>query len=192
MVCGWPPRQPQPREPSSEGRQDLEQRRGDLLRRFLLDPVAGAVDDGAGAEVGAVVGDIGVGVEIRDEAAHGVLGAGDEAAWLRERRGAHLGESGEIPVLIAVAAQRATKAAGLEIGGEVIEIFRRLPRRKGSRIDEGLQERATPRPIGEPPSRLSGSSAGGEKPGRATRSAPEHRNGMGLDSSRLVVAPERS
>ncbi len=85
--------------------------------------MASAVYDPAEAKVTAVIGNIFVEVVVGNETAHDILAAGDEATRLYDRPDTHLRKICKVPLLIAIAVDRTSKATGLEVRHEVIEIF---------------------------------------------------------------------
>ena len=80
--------------------------------------------------------DILVQVATRDEVAHGIAASRDEAARLKNRSGRHVREHLEIPILIAVAVDRAAEAASAEIFCVIVEIVGAQPSRKRIRVNE--------------------------------------------------------
>src|SRR5215831_16420558 len=107
----------------------LQQRRIDLGRTLLLDPVPGAIDDADEPQIGDVLSHHFDEVDAGDEGKNGVKLAGDEGCRPLDAAAHDLRLLGEVELCRTVAVERSAEAALLELPEIVVEISGREPGR---------------------------------------------------------------
>src|SRR5258706_678722 len=116
--------------PLTQRCEESEQQFRHFVGPFLLDPVPGAVDDFADAQIIDPALHVFHQVEVRNELQYSVAPASDETGRPTDARAAHSGQALPIALLVAIAVQRSAEAANLELRDVVVDVLFSQPARQ--------------------------------------------------------------